>query len=180
MINHSSFAPPRRAFYSKKGFTLIEIVTVVTIIVILLGILVPAILSIQKKAKVTQSEVLFIRLINSLTLYRKDNGAYPDVSGPVSGGDVVINLNNSDQWKRFAEVMALCLPDGSDIENPQDNAEIKLANPKLKRYFDFQLSKLETVAVADRLVDAFGNPHIFIVVDADLNGSIKRESMPDS
>jgi prepilin-type N-terminal cleavage/methylation domain-containing protein len=180
MINNSSVPLLRKPAYSKKGFTLIEIVTVVTIIVILMGILVPAILSIQKKAKIARSEVLFSRLINSLILYKKDYGFYPDVSGTESGGDVVIDLNNSDQWKRFAEVLALSLPDGSAIENPEDNIELKQSNPKLKRYFGFRLSELEKVGGSDQLVDAFGNPHIFIVVDADLDNRIRKESLPGS
>jgi prepilin-type N-terminal cleavage/methylation domain-containing protein len=170
----------RDAFRNRKGFTLIELVTVITIIVILMSLLVTAVLGIQKKAKVAKSEALFGKLINSLTLYRKDNGGYPDVGGVLAGGDVTIDLDNSEQWKRFMETMALSLPDGSAIENPQDNNSLKKTNPKLKRYFDLQLSELESINGEDRLVDAFGNHQIYVVVDADLDGSISRESLPGS
>lgn len=164
----------------RSGFSLVEIITVITIIVILLGLLVPAILSIQKKAKVAKSEALFGKLITALTLYRKDYGTYPDVAGTLSDGDITIALNNGEQWRRFTETLALSLPDGSAINNPQNNPELKKSNPKLKRYFDLQLSELETVNGQSRLVDAFGNPFIYIVVDANLDGSLSREVLPDS
>lgn len=169
----------RRMLTRKRGFTLTEIITVVTIIIILLGILAPAILSIQRKAKRAETRALFGKLINSLTLYRKDYGAYPDLAGSFSNGDVVVDLNNGEQWKRFAEIMSLSHPDGSAIENPESQQDIRTHNPKYKRYFDLQLSELEEIGGADHLVDAFGNPNIFIVMDANLDGKIDKASLPE-
>ncbi|MCZ6673184.1 MAG: type II secretion system protein [Verrucomicrobia bacterium] len=180
-MTRSTLAIPQTISSSKRsGFTLTEILTVVTIVVILLGILIPSILSVQRKAKRVESEALFGKLITAFTLYRKDHGAYPDLSGSLKDGDVVIDLNNPDQWSRFAEIMALSNNDGSALENPENKTLIKSFNPKLKRYFDLQLSELEKVSGADRLVDAFGNPHIYVVVDANLDGKIGRSSLPGS
>jgi prepilin-type N-terminal cleavage/methylation domain-containing protein len=165
---------------SKRGFTLTEILTVITIIAILLGILIPSILSIQRKANRAKTEALFGKIINALTLYRKDNGAYPDLLGDLSNGDVVVNLNNSEQWTRFAEILSLSQPDGSAFENPKSCDLIGNFNSKYKRYFDLQLSELEEIGGAERLVDAFGNPHIYIVVDANLDGVINRSTLPNS
>lgn len=178
MVNTSLAISGRSASAKNRGFTLTEIVTVIAIIVILLGILIPSVLSIQRKAKRAQTEALFGKIIEALTLYRKDNGAYPDFSGSISNGDYVINLNNADQWQRFTEIMALSNTDGSSIDNLNTNSQIKKANPKLKRYFDLQLSEIEKVGGADRLVDAFGNPHIYIVVDANLDGKIDHNALP--
>ena len=168
--------------FSRKlhGFTIVEVVTVIAIITILLSLLISAVFGIQNKAKRAKSEALFGKLITSLAAYRKDNGAYPNIGTRSDSADMLIDLNNGEQWERFAEIMALSLPDGSIIENPQKDAELKKSNPKLKRYFDLQLAELERVDGGDRLVDAFGNPHIYIVVDANLDGRIKRSNLPDS
>ncbi len=169
-----------RSLKSRRGFTIVELVTVIAIISILLGLLITAVFGIQNKAKRAKSEALFGKLITSLTAYRKDNGAYPDIGSNSDSGDRIIDLNNGEQWQHFAEIMALSLPDGSAIENPHSDPELKKSNPKLKRYFDLQLSELDTVAGGDRLVDAFGNPHIYIVVDANLDGRIHKASLPES
>jgi prepilin-type N-terminal cleavage/methylation domain-containing protein len=176
MIQAPSFKFPRKP----RGFTIVEVVTVIAIITILLGLLISAVLGIQNKAKRAKSEALFGKLITSLAAYRQDNGAYPNIGTGSESGDMLIDLNNGEQWERFAEIMALSLPDGSVIENPQKDAELKKSNPKLKRYFDLQLAELEKVDGEERLVDAFGNPHIYIVVDANLDGRIKRSNLPDS
>ncbi|MDA0348404.1 MAG: prepilin-type N-terminal cleavage/methylation domain-containing protein [Verrucomicrobia bacterium] len=169
-----------KASKSKRGFTLTELLTVIAIIVILLGILIPSILSIQRKANRAKTEALFGKIINAVTLYRTDNGAYPDLLGDLSNGDVVVNLNNSEQWARFTEILALSQPDGSAFENPKTRDLIRNFNPKYKRYFELQLSELETFGGAERLVDAFGNPHIYMVMDANLDGVIDRSALPNS
>lgn len=163
-----------------KGFTIVELVTVIAIITILLALLLSAVFGIQNKAKRAKSEALFGKLITSLTDYRRDYGAYPDVGNATEAGDRVIALNDSGQWERFVEIMALSMPDGSAIDNPQSNADLRVQNAKLKRYFDLQLSELEEINGGDRLVDAFGNPNIYVVVDADLDGRIRRASLPES
>ena len=162
------------------GFTLVELVTVITIIAILSSLLTASVVSIQRKAKRVESESLFGKLILSFAQYRKDHGAYPDLSGTLKGGDDVISLNNADQWKRFSEIMALSQPDGSAFENPENQSLIKQFNPKLRRYFDLQLKELESVSGGHRLVDGFGNPHIYVIVDADLDGRIDESSLPES
>ena len=130
---------------SRQGFTIVELITVIAIISILFGLLISAVFGIQNKAKRAKSEALFGKLITSLTVYRKDNGAYPDIGTNSDSGDRVIDLNNGDQWKRLAEIMSLSLPDGSAIEDPQSDLDLKKANPKLKRYFDLQLSELDNL-----------------------------------
>ncbi|MDA9763793.1 type II secretion system GspH family protein [Opitutales bacterium] len=165
---------------SRQGFTIVELITVIAIISILFGLLISAVFGIQNKAKRAKSEALFGKLITSLTVYRKDNGAYPDIGTNSDSEDRVIDLNNGDQWKRLAEIMSLSLPDGSAIEDPQSDLDLKKANPKLKRYFDLQLSELDNLGGGERLVDAFGNSHINIVLDANLDGRIKKASLPDS
>jgi prepilin-type N-terminal cleavage/methylation domain-containing protein len=180
MLSISSLIVKSGSVESKEGFTLTELLTVITIIVILLGILIPGVLSIQKGAKRKQTEALFGKIINSLTLYRKDHGAYPDLSGELKKGDVIVDLNNAEQWNRFAEILALSQADGSAFANPEERSLIREQNPKMRRYFDLQLAELESDGGGQRLVDAFGNPHIYVVMDADLDGVVDKDLLRDS
>lgn len=180
MLSNSNRILVSESFKPKRGFTLTELLTVIAIIAILFGILIPGVFSIQKNAKRKKTEALFGKVINSLALYRKDHGAYPDLSGTLEDGDVVVNLNNADQWNRFAEILALSQPDGSAFDNLEERSLIREQNPKYRRYFDLQLSELEIVGGGERLVDAFGNPQIFVVMDADLDGMISQSTLPDS
>ena len=43
-----------------------------------------------------------------------------------------------------------------------------------------QLSELEEIAGSERLVDAFGNPHIYILMDTNLDGVIDGSALPNS
>ncbi len=164
----------------KGGFTLIEVITVIAILIILAGISVPSILSVQNRAKRAQTEALFGRIVNALTLYYQDHGGYPDFSGNLSNGDVIVELNNSEHWRAFTGILALSRPDGSVIGNPEDEPLIKKFNLKRKRYFDLQLKELASPGGTPGLVDGFGNPNIVVVIDADLDLRIREENLPVS
>lgn len=170
----------KQRYGTTRGFTIVELVTVIAIVTILLGLSISAVLGIHNKAKRAESEALFGKLITSFAAYRKDNGAFPNIGTNTESGDRLIALNDAGQWEQFAEIMALSLPDGSAIENPQSDPDLKKWNPKMKRYFDLQLSELEEINGSDRLVDAFGNSHIYVVLDADMDGRIRRAGLPES
>ncbi len=164
----------------KGGFTLIEVITVISILIILAGILIPSILSVQNRAKRAQTEALFGRIVNALTLYYQDHGGYPDFTGNSSNGDVIVELNNSEHWRAFTEILALSRPDGSAFENPENEPLINKFNLKRKRYFDLQLKELASPGGTPELVDGFGNPNIVVVIDADLDLRIREDNLPRS
>ena len=123
---------------------------------------------------------MFGKIINALTLYYQDHGGYPDFSGTLSNGDVIVDLSNGEQWHAFAEILALSKPDGSAFDHPENEPLIKKFNQKQKRYFDLQLKELESVSGSPRLVDGFGNPNIVVVIDVDLNSRIRDGNLPSS
>lgn len=164
----------------RGGFTLIEIIAVIAIMIILAGLVVPSILSVQNRAKRAQTEALFGKIVNALTLYYQDHGGYPDFTGNLNNGDVIVELNDSQHWRAFTEILALSHPDGSALENPEDEPLIRKFNPKLKRYFDLQLKELATQGGLPVLVDGFGNPNIVVVIDADLDLRIRQDNLPGS
>src|SRR5438477_10541254 len=65
--------PFRRA----NGFTLIEILVVITIIGILAALIVPRIMDRPDQARATAARVDVNAIIAALKLYKLDNGAYP-------------------------------------------------------------------------------------------------------
>ena len=69
----------------KKGFTIVELLTVMSIIIILISVLVPALNKVRVFAKVVTQKGQFHEISNGLELYRNDHQeTYPD-SGPADG-----------------------------------------------------------------------------------------------
>jgi type II secretion system protein G len=72
------------------GFTLIELMVVVTIIVLLAGMTVAITTAVQNKARRSKTSALLKAIDNGLERYRTDNGDYPrpaeeDERGEVNG-----------------------------------------------------------------------------------------------
>jgi len=59
------------------GFTLIEIIVVITIMAIMAALIVPRVVSRTDEARVTAAKADIATLMNALKLYRLDNGRYP-------------------------------------------------------------------------------------------------------
>ena len=73
---------------SKKiGFTIIELLTVMSIIVILIGILVPSMNAIRRYSKVVVQKNQFHDISKCLEAYSFEYGSYPDSSWADSNGD---------------------------------------------------------------------------------------------
>jgi prepilin-type N-terminal cleavage/methylation domain-containing protein len=69
---------------TKKAFTIVELLTVMSIVVILMGILVPAMNRVRRYAKIVTQKGQFHEISKGLELYHNEHqDTYPD-SGPVS------------------------------------------------------------------------------------------------
>lgn len=73
-----NIAPTR----NRPGFTLVELMTVIAIIVLLVGILIPALHSARTQAKQTATGALLSSLDRGCELFRGDLKRYPDSRGP--------------------------------------------------------------------------------------------------
>lgn len=93
----------------KKGFTLIEIMVVISIIGIILGIAIPSVSMYRRRAKEAKARADIENLGIAIKMYQVDNGSYPNASGLVStlesGGymefkdEEVVSGNFVDPWR---------------------------------------------------------------------------------
>jgi prepilin-type N-terminal cleavage/methylation domain-containing protein len=76
--------------YRQKGFTLVELLVVITIIGILIAIAVPSVNRVRERAKETQVQVGLDDIVRGLELFAQDNGGnYPGVALPICDDDGV-------------------------------------------------------------------------------------------
>ena len=68
---------PTRARHLPRGFTLIEIMVVITILGILAALIVPRVVGRTDDARIAAAKQDIASLMQALKLYRLDNGAYP-------------------------------------------------------------------------------------------------------
>ncbi len=71
----------------EKGFTLIELMVVISIIILLAGIMLPNFLKQMEKAKLAKAKADIEILIRSLTLYKIDNEVFPPSLSYLTSGE---------------------------------------------------------------------------------------------
>lgn len=78
VMNQPLSSPPRFARAARaRGFTLIEIMVVITILGILAALIVPRVVGRTDDARIAASKNDIAQIMNALKLYRLDNGRYP-------------------------------------------------------------------------------------------------------
>ena len=82
----------------KSGFTLVELLTVLAIIAMLAGLLVPSLTAVRRIAKETKQKAHLAAIDIALTAFRNDDGDYP----PSDGWD-----SNADQWLDYCGAQKL-------------------------------------------------------------------------
>lgn len=128
-----------------RGFTLIEILTVIAIIAILIALLSPAIRGAREQAKIDKTRAMIASLEVAINMYYTDQGSYPSVNtwgnlltqrannyGPYMDTKDFENGNFKDPWDRdyhYAEPGANNVntfdlySDGPRIDTDSDNIE---------------------------------------------------------
>jgi prepilin-type N-terminal cleavage/methylation domain-containing protein len=69
--------PTCRQPRDRRGFTLVETLTAISIILILAGMLMPIIGAVQRQAKKARSQLLFSNISNAFDQYKSEYGRYP-------------------------------------------------------------------------------------------------------
>jgi prepilin-type N-terminal cleavage/methylation domain-containing protein len=74
--------------YKNKGFTIIEILTVLAVMAILIGVLLPALTTARNAARTAKQRVQFVSIDQALLAWRNDFGEYPPSDATVVGGQL--------------------------------------------------------------------------------------------
>lgn len=152
--------------FTKKGFTLIELMIVISIIGVLVGLLTPMISSAQKNAIKATSKTLFSNMVNSLERYKDEYGFFPTFLTTRER----TNLDDGNYAENFVKTVTGVDCDGKKLSQ-SDRAEF---NRKSRKFLEFSSSNLVQVKGKWKIVDGFQNPNIYVSVDGDSDGFIKR------
>lgn len=115
--------------HRRGGFTLVELLVVITIISILMALLFPAFKGVQNQAKRTQAKNDVTQVVTAINAFYTEYGQYPDVSGPGGGTDFFASDDNNN-WKLFDVLRA-----------DQTDTNVLTINPKLVVFFQPQIAK---------------------------------------
>ncbi len=152
---------------NKKGFTLIELLTVIAIMGILATLGMGGYKVVMPRVRAMQSKVQFQDYIQAMQKFKAEYGYYPFVK---NGEDYQFSLNGMVSTEDFVKTLS--------GKNPRTGKNVKFGgNYKALTFYEFKDSEFEKEG-AKRIVDAFGNPNIWIVVDTDDNGLIKKNKLP--
>jgi len=155
----------------KQGFTLIELLTVIAIIGILAGILIPTVGVVRQKANVATSKAQISQYLTALQSFKGEYGYYPFSSKLNNRGE--FRLNEGSNSRDFYETLM-----ARDLRNPSESVSGN-GNRRRITFYTFQESEFYAGPDASKrntIADAFGNNQIRIVFDTDGDGVV---TVPD-
>lgn len=146
----------------REGFTLLEILIVISIIAVLIGFLIPPTQSVFAKARKTETLASIRDIVTGLKQYQVDYGRFP-----VPAGQAAEDMLDLDSGSAVLKVLL--------GENPQR------LNPKAVRYIEPKIGKAGAgglIGAGDdySLVDPWGQPY-HVVLDLNYDG---RLANPDA
>jgi prepilin-type N-terminal cleavage/methylation domain-containing protein len=115
-----------RANSRSSGFTLVEILVTMTIIVILVSLLLPAISSIRSSARRKQAAVQATAVVNAIKQYHNVYGEFPgqtkdDADGEVTPARVIEALRVNPRKMLFLEIAEIDMSEDDEMLDPWGN-----------------------------------------------------------
>lgn len=137
----------------RRGFTMIELLVVMGILVVLVGIIVPTTFRARRNAKVSQTASMIQQMSLALANYETEFGDYP----PSTLKDCGLTVNKQNDG---IESLVACLSTMKKNGPYYDFDEDRLANADGDRVPDFNDSYLKK-GLAYEYLDPWGNPFIY-------------------
>jgi prepilin-type N-terminal cleavage/methylation domain-containing protein len=140
-----------------SGFTLIELLTVIAIIGILAGIIIPTVSSVKVSANKTKSKVQFNQWGSAMELFKQEYGYYPNIA-----------TSNKIESEKLAGALT-----GRNLAGTKYTSTTSANLCGNKRVLSFySIADSELNDAKTDIVDAFGNTDIAVFVDTNLDGKI--------
>lgn len=151
---------------SRKAFTLVELMIVISIIGVLVGMLTPMISAANKRTKAATSKAFMSNIATSLERYKDEYGYFPNF---LTQRDRT-NLDDGNYAENLVKALTGADGDGRQLSQ----ADRREYNRKARRFTDFTSQNLAQVNGKWKILDSFANPNIYVCVDNDGDGFIKR------
>jgi len=149
-----------------SAFTLIELLTVIAVMAILAGILIPVTGGVIRQSNIAASKARLWQYVTAIENFRSEYNYYPTVytTNPRNDGEIVNTSKGDDFIKAIS---------GSDDTG---------GNFRQIQYYSFSENEVQDLDDGtSRLIDPFDNINFFIMIDADGDGIIKPfSSDPES
>jgi prepilin-type N-terminal cleavage/methylation domain-containing protein len=109
---------------NRSAFTLLELLVVIAIVVVLAGLLFPAVQSVLERAKKVQAKNDLTQIVTAINAYYTEYGKFPFV--PATGEKA---LNSSDEADLFYTLRAIGTSGGANANNALNTRQIVFMTP---------------------------------------------------
>lgn len=165
-----------------RGFTLVEMITVVAVIIILAGLVISVSGLVSQKANRSRADAEIKVMANHLDSFKRDNGTYPRTedtdkldprvdASPTSSRYILSNL------QMYSAVSGDYEPEGSPDGKPETNSKVYYSFARTQ--LNFTKDNTGNPATIRYVSDPWGNPYGYSTAAAELEAEYRAQVRKD-